>query len=152
MIKRAPLIIVIVMAASVPETALAETACYDVKIHARPVDQIPSATDDCGEDCILISWPWFVDLQINRISYGSLPDKVVRVLSVQHTYRTSREGTWLLRKNTADGYNVVTSESGAALARCSAGAAPVEPYIQAGGGQSLDDLRDAGIRRYGHHR
>lgn len=99
----------------------------------------------------IMSWPWFVDLRVKRVIEGALPSMMVRVLTIQHTYRVSREGTWLLRKNTAGGYNVVVPEDGAELARCSDGIASVEPYIRPGDERTLDDLRDAGIRRYGHH-
>ncbi|MGD9810793.1 MAG: hypothetical protein AB7U35_05580 [Sphingobium sp.] len=141
----------ILVGVAAPSAALAEAGCYDVKVRARPVDQIPSDIGDCGSDCILMSWPWFVDLQVNRIMDGTLSSRMVRVLSIQHTYRALRQGSWLLRKNAAGGYNVLASEDGAALPRCSAEQAPAEPYIRAGGGHSLDDLRDAGVRRYGHH-
>jgi hypothetical protein len=133
-----------------PSAALAEPACYDTKVRALPVHQVPSEIGDCGSDCIIMSWPWFVDLQVKRVIDGAVPSKMVRVLTVQHTYRVSREGTWLLRKNTAGSYNVVVPEDGAALARCSAGVTSVEPYIRPGDGHTLDDLHDAGIRRYGH--
>jgi len=97
-----------------------------------------------------MSWPWFVDLQVRRVIDGVVPSKMVSVLTVQHTYRVSRQGTWLLRKNTAGGYNVVMPEDETAPARCPEGETPVEPYIRPGDRHTLDDLRDAGIRRYGH--
>jgi len=134
-----------------PSAALAEPACYDAKVRALSVDQVPSEIGDCGSDCIIMSWPWFVDLRVKRVFDGALPSKMIRVLTVQHTYRVSRERTWVLRKNTAGGYNVVVPEDGAALARCSEGVAAVEPYIRPSDGHTLDALREAGIRRYGHH-
>lgn len=134
-----------------PSAALAERVCYDAKVRALPVDQVPSEIGDCGSDCIIMSWPWFVDLRVKRVVDGVIPSKMIRVLTVQHTYRVSREGTWLLRRNTAGGYNVVMPGDEAMLARCSDDVTPVEPYIRPGDGHALDDLRDAGIRRYGHH-
>ncbi|QHL91130.1 hypothetical protein GVO57_10255 [Sphingomonas changnyeongensis] len=131
--------------------ASAEQACFDVKVQARPVDQIPSEIGDCGSDCFVMSWPWFVDLRVKRVVDGALSGKVIRVLTVQHTYRVSREGTWFLRKNTAGSYNVLASDGGSTLTRCSAEAASVEPYIRPNSGHTLDDLRNQGIRRYGHH-
>lgn len=151
MIQKAPLTVAILIGLAAPSAASAEPACYDAKVRARPVDQIPSEIADCGSDCIIMSWPWFVDLQVRRVIDGALPSRMVRVLTVQHTYRVSREGTWLLRKNTAGGYNVLAPEDGSAPVRCSAEVTPVTPYIQPGDGHSLDDLRDTGIRRYGHH-
>ncbi|WP_370713211.1 hypothetical protein [Sphingomonas sp. IW22] len=76
---------------------------------------------------------------------------MVRVLTVQHTDRVSREGTWFLRKNTAGSYNVLAPDGGSGLARCSAEAAPVQYYIRPNGERTLNDLRNEGIRRYGHH-
>ncbi len=35
----------------------AVAACYDAKIVARPVEQVPSEIGDCGDDCIIMSWP-----------------------------------------------------------------------------------------------
>ncbi len=133
-----------------PNAALAEPACYDVKVRARPVDQVPTEIEDCGGDCIVMSWPWFVDLQVKHVIDGALPSSTVRVLTVQHTHRVSREETWLLRKNTAGGFNVLAPED-PTMALCSAEIAPAGPYIRPGSGQTLDDLRNAGIRLYGHH-
>ncbi len=146
------MIATMLVGAALSSAALAEPACYDTKVRAVPVDQVPSDIGDCGGDCILISWPWFVDLQVKRVIDGALSGKRVRVLTVQHTYHVSREGSWWLRKNTEGGYNVVVPEDGVALTRCSAAITAVEPYIRPGDGQSLDDLRNEGIRRYGHHR
>jgi hypothetical protein len=145
------LIAAILVGVVTPSAVQAEPACYDMIVRALPVDQVPSDIGDCGDDCIIMSWPWFVDLQVKRVIDGALPSKMLRVLTVQHTYRVSREGTWLLRKNAAGGYNVVVPEDGTVLARCSAGSKSVEPYIRPSDGHTLDDLRDAGIRRYGHH-
>lgn len=151
MIYNTRLTAAILVGLAMPSAALAEPVCYDAKVRALPVDQVPSKIGDCGSDCIIMSWPWFVDLRVARVIEGALPSKMVRVLTVQHTYRVSREGTWLLRKNTAGGYNVVVPEDGVALARCSDGISSVEPYIRPGNGHTLDDLRDTAIRRYGHH-
>lgn len=150
MIHNMRLTAAILVGLAAPSAALAEPVCYDAKVRALPVDQVPSEIGDCGSECIIMSWPWFVDLRVKRVIDGVLPSQMVRVLAVQHTYRIAREGTWLLRKNTAGGYNVVVPEDGTALARCSDGIASVEPYIRPGDGQTLDALREAGIRRYGH--
>ena len=132
MIHNMRLTAAILVGLATPSAALAEPACYDAKVRALPVDQVPSEIGDCGSDCMITSWPWFVDLQVKRVIDGALPGKIVRVLTVQHTYRVSREGTWLLRKNTAGGYNVVVPEDGTALARCFAGVMSVEPIYSTG--------------------
>jgi hypothetical protein len=151
MIQSAPVTAAILIGLVAPFAGLAEPACYDAKVRARPVDQIPSDIGECGSDCITMSWPWFVDLQVKRVIDGAVPGKMITVLAVQHTYRVAREGTWFLRKNTAGSYNVVPQEYGATLGRCSAEVMPVEPFIRPADRDTLDDLRNAGIRRYGHH-
>lgn len=142
---------VILISFAAPYGAMAEPACYDAKVRARPVDQVPSEIGDCGSDCIIMSWPWFVDLRVTRVIDGALPIKMVRVLTLQHTYRVSREEPWLLRKNTSGGYNVLATETPSKLARCPAEVKPAEPYIRSGDGHTLDNLYDTGVRRYGHH-
>lgn len=151
MIHRALLIAAILIGIASPSAVLAQPTCYDAKVRARPIDQIPSEIPDCGSDCIIMSWPWFVDLQVKRVIDGALPSKMIRVLTVQHTYRVSREGTWLLRRNAAGNFNALATEDESTPARCSADAEPAEPYIRPSDGHTLDDLRDAGIHRYGHH-
>lgn len=116
-----------------------------------PVDKVPSEIGYCGSDCIIMSWPWFVDLRVKCVVEGYLLSKLVRTLTVQHIYRLSHEGTWLLRKNTAGGYNAVVPEGGVGLSRCSDGIASFEPGIRPGDEHAFNNPRDAGIRRYGYH-
>jgi hypothetical protein len=97
------LVIAVLAIAASPAAAMTEPACYDVKIRARPVDQVPSEIRECGSDCIITSWPWFVDLQVERVIDGTLSEKVVRILTIQHTYFLPRSGTWALRRNAAGG-------------------------------------------------
>ncbi len=132
--------------------AASEPQCYDAKVRARPIDQIPSDIGDCGPDCIVMSWPWFVELDVRRVIDGVPPGKRIRALVVQHTYVLPRESLWLLRRNSAGGYNVVLADDVGAIRRCSAGTAPVRPHIGTDDGRTLDELRDAAIRRYGHFR
>lgn len=151
MIQKAPLIAAILVSFALLTTVEAKATCFDAKIRARPIEQIPSEFPDCGNDCIIISWPWFIDLKVSRVIEGSVPGKIVRVLAIQHTYLVARERTWLLRKNTAGGYNYLALENDVTPVLCSANAASVEPYIRPSKGQTLDELRDVGIQRYGRH-
>jgi hypothetical protein len=151
MILKAASIAAILTGLASPSAAMAQLPCYDAMIRASPIDQIPSEIGDCGGDCIIMSWPWFIDLKVVRVIDGALAGQTVRVLAVQHTYHLPREGTWLLRRNDAGGYNVLTPENGPALVRCTADTPAAEAYIRSGPGQSLNDLRDAGVRHYGHH-
>jgi hypothetical protein len=84
-----------------------ETECYDLKVDARVVNQIPTVIPDCGNDCIITSWPWFLDLKVRHTLDGPWRGNSISALAVQHTYMISHYGTWWLRKNTMGGYNVV---------------------------------------------
>jgi len=94
-------------------------------------------------------WPWFVDLQVKRVVEGNVDRKPLRVLTVQHTWMVSRYSTWRLRRNNLGGFNAVFSETNSSLRRCPAEAAPAVPYIRPAPNQTLDDLRNAGLDRYG---
>lgn len=122
--------------------------CYDVTVVARPVEQIPSVAPECA-DCFVMRWPWFLDLEVSRVVDGSLDDKLVRPLSVQHTWFVPRRGRWPLRRNSAGGFNVPSSDDDKPLRRCPADAGLARPYITPGDGKTLDDLRDEGLARYG---
>ena len=126
-------------------TTPAAADCYDLKVRARPVEQVPSELPDSGDDLIM-RWPWFLDLRIDRVLDGPPERGTVRVLSLQHTYLVPRRGTWSLRRNALGGYNVVETEK---PDRCAASAAPARPFIRPGAGKTLDDLRRAGLARYG---
>jgi hypothetical protein len=139
--------------ASLPAAVSAEALfnaddCYDLKIQARVIEQIPSEIPNCA-DCIIMSWPWFLDLKIRHILGGDRQPRVVRVLSVQHTYLKSRYGTWRLRKNAAGGLNVVSAE--VAAQRCAISSPPTSAYIKPPKGESMDTLRAKGEKRYGRH-
>ena len=121
--------------------------CYDAAVIARAVEQIPSEIPECG-DCIIMEWPWFLDLQVKRVISGQVQGKLIRVLSVQHTWKMPRDGTWRLRKNSLGGFNVVLFWK-VRPRRCPANAAPADPYIRPRNGRTLDDLRQDGERLYG---
>lgn len=125
--------------------------CYDAKVRARPVKQVPSSLPDCGSDCIVMSWPWFVDLKVSRTIKGKVSARRVRVLTIQHNHMRSRDSTWLLRKNNLGGFNVLRVDEDAVLIRCPNGAPPVEAYLRPGEGKTLEDLRSEGLRAYGDH-
>ncbi|NOW45414.1 hypothetical protein FHW96_001569 [Novosphingobium sp. SG751A] len=149
----APLLLSLLLAASVAGDTSEEATpspCYDVAVRAKLIDQIPSIMPEC-DDCLIMSWPWFVDLKVARVLEGHLDDKVVTALVVQHTYHVSRYGVWKLRHNAVGGYNVVQGfDSDKPPARCAAGTPPAKPYIRSKD-KSLDDLRNEGIKQYGHY-
>lgn len=119
---------------------------------ARPVDQIPSEIGDCGADCIIMSWPWFLDLKVKHVIEGKIEAKTVTALNVQHTYLRSRYGVWLLRRNSAGGFNILLREDTSGATPCTQDAPPVAPYLRTGAGQSLEAAREVGVSVYGHHR
>lgn len=135
---------------AVPERASAQSIadCYDLKIYARVIEQIPSEAPDCA-DCIVMRWPWFLDFRVKRVDEGAWTGRALTALSVQHTYLRSRYGSWWLRKNDAGGYNVVQSEDDATPQRCPASTGPASAYLRPGPAASLDQMRAAGERHYG---
>lgn len=130
-----PILAVAILTGLVAASAAhAEPVCYDAKVLARPVEQVPSEIPMCRGDCVVVSWPWFVDLRVKRVLDGALPSKTVRVLAVQSNYRVARDSIWLLRRNTANGYNALSSEEETTVVRCAAEAAPLEPYLRPSAG------------------
>lgn len=134
-----------------PASGTPSSDCYDLKINARIVEQIPSEAPEC-DDCIITRWPWFLDFEVKRIVEGEWKDKRLTALSVQHTYLKSRYGTWLLRKNDLGGYNILISKDRMMPIRCPANTRPAIAYLRPGPNQSLDEMRYAGERRYGQPR
>ncbi len=59
--------------------------CFDVSVIASIVDEVPSTYPECGSDCIIMSWPWFVDLKVRHVLQGELKDKELSVLAALHT-------------------------------------------------------------------
>jgi len=120
--------------------------CIDALVSAKIVRQIPSPFPDCGDDCIIMSWPWFVDMKIKRVLRGRAPTGKVTVLAVLHTsYRKdlpSRE--WALRRNDLGGFNLIRTSDARPLPLCPENAPPASPYIRPKDGESLADvIRDS---------
>lgn len=141
---------------SVPATAQERTAveCYDALVSARITEQVPSEIGDCGDDCIVMSWPWFIDLDVRRVLDGLAPKGTVTVLAVQHTYFRRDLGfkRWWLRRNSQGGFNLLSEEDDVRLSRCAQGIAPAKAYIEPDAGGTLEELRLEGEKRYGRRR
>lgn len=133
---------------SEPASAAPGPECYDLKVDARVVAQVPSEIPEC-DDCIIMQWPWFLDLQVKRVVDGEWTGGTLTVLAVQHTYLRSRYGTWLLRKNDAGGYNVLRSGGDDKPLRCRTGTKPAVAYLRPEPNRNLDETREAGERLYG---
>lgn len=124
--------------------------CYDAVVKARIVAQVPSVVPDCGPDCIIMVWPWFLDLDVSKILVGDVPRGRLQALIMLHTYYRKDLGIrrWWLRRNTLGGFNVLRSGDEAIKARCAKGSTPAKPYIDPGPDKTLSSLRAEGERRY----
>jgi len=145
-----PLVAATILLASSPAFA-SETECFDAEVSASISRQTPTIVPDCG-DCIIMRWPWIVELQVQRVHSGRLARGQVTVLTVQHTYYRRDLGArrWWLRRNTLGAYNVLQPDEGETLQRCSAESPAARPYIQPPDGKTLEDLRRGAEEHYGH--
>lgn len=132
-------------------TLASEPDCYDAEVSARITRQTPTVIGGCGDDCIIMAWPWIIDLNVRWVYSGSVQRGPVTVLAVQHTYFSQpRNGRrWWLRRNSLGTYNIVQPNPDEPLQRCLADALPARPFISPADGQTLNDLRREGEERYG---
>jgi hypothetical protein len=74
--------------------------CFDASILAEITAQVPSDFPNTGDGYILMSWPYFIDLEVKRVLEGHLPEKEITALSVQHTYWRTDLGVkkWWVRR------------------------------------------------------
>lgn len=125
-------------------------SCYDAQVVARIVRQTPSEFPSCGEGCVVMRWPWFVDLDVEHVARGGVSQGRMRVLTVQHTYmRWDRPVRFWLRRNDLRGFNVLWDVDEKRPRRCSPQDGRARAYIHPGPGQTLGELAAAGERRYG---
>jgi len=121
--------------------------CFDTLVSARVVRQIPSVVPEpAANDMIIMSWPYFIDLDIVRVLHGTAPLGRSTMLSVQHTYWRKGLGVrkWWLRRNSLGGFNILLEKNNETLARCAATAPPADPYISPGEGRTLEDMMREG--------
>ncbi|MEO1967322.1 MAG: hypothetical protein ABGW87_01240 [Sphingomonadaceae bacterium] len=147
MVKR--VIIAILYAFTGHASFAADAACYDLKVRAVAISQIPSIyprSDD--PNVIVMSWPWFLDLKVNRVIEGETSAGVIEALAVMHVKYVRKNLTWFLRKNAAGTYNVIRSDEPEKLIRCGADLLPARPPITPAPGQSYGDLRKEGETGY----
>jgi hypothetical protein len=125
------------------------TECFDAEVSATMLRQTPTAFPRC-EDCIIMRWPWMVDLDVLRVTEALLLSGRLMVLTVQHAeYRTDTGAARLfLRRNELGIYNAVHSRE-ERLPRCSAGSPPANSFISPTAGQTLADLRRESERSWG---
>ncbi|MXO68037.1 hypothetical protein GRI72_04230 [Altererythrobacter marinus] len=125
--------------------------CFDALVLAEVVGQVPGDFPDPEYNGHVMSWPYFIDLRIERVVAGQIIDGEIAALSVQHSYWRDDLGTrkWWLRRNAQGTYNILRIEGGARPGMCPAGEAPAPAYLTPGPGQTLDDLRKAAEQRHG---
>lgn len=144
----------IAVAASASSIASAEdtVACFDALVSAKIVRQIPSVFPDCGDDCIIISWPWFMEIHVKRVIEGQAPTGRQLILTVQHTSFRKNLGTrkWWLRRNSLGGFNLLRLGDNEKLPRCTTDSIAADPYIRPPSGKTLDDLLREGEEVYRH--
>lgn len=145
--KRAVILTLITLLVGLASSARAE--CFDAKVHARILAQAPSTFPDCGPDCIVMEWPWFVKLRVKELLEGELEPRKIIVLSVQHDSYVRKEFVWLLRRNTAGGFNA-TQDDGAVLQKCDASAGPVNSFLTLGPGQTWETAMQVALKKGFH--
>lgn len=129
--------------------AQSATPCYDAEVSARILSQTPTVAPDC-DDCILMRWPWIIDLDVRRVHSGGVGRGRLTVLAVQHTAIRRDPGSVRvrLRRNAEGGFNLVGLGRHPAR-RCAPNELPASAPITPPEGQTLEDLRQAGRARYG---
>lgn len=125
--------------------------CFDAQVEASIVRQTPTVAPDCGLNCILMRWPWIIELEVERVIAGKVPSSPLTVLTVQHTYYRTDLGPrrWWLRRNTLGVFNVLSESEAKRLPRCPKDIPAAAPYIQPAAGRSLQDLAREGEEHYG---
>jgi hypothetical protein len=148
-INRLAAVVLLCGSAAARADAPASTAnCIDALVSAKIVRQIPSEFPDCGDDCIVMSWPWFVDFDVKRVLKGRAPTGRITVLTVQHTSfrRDLPAKAWALRRNDLGGFNLIRTSKLDEPAMCPSDASPAPAYIRPGEGKTLADLIREGER------
>jgi hypothetical protein len=127
--------------------ALAAEDCYDRIVTATIAAQVPSVVPQMDDGSIILRWPWFVDLAVERA--GDRRQRL-SVISIQHTYFVAgRRARWLLRRNTIAGYNARMRNEAPDAKRCGRDTPPARPYLGAENQAALDALRREAERLYG---
>lgn len=127
-----------------------EPECFDAEVSGRIVRQTPTPIPDCGADCIVMSWPWILELDVDQVVRGAAPTGRLMVLSVQHTYYRKDLGgrLWLLRRNSRNGFNLLRVDPEARLKFCGRGTPAATPYFDTDR-ESLRRMEAEGQRVWG---
>jgi hypothetical protein len=129
----------------------AEADCFDALVYASIARQTPTIQPDCGDDCIVMRWPWIVELDVERAIKGKVPSSRLTVLTVQHSDYRADLGMrrWWLRRNDLGGFNALSFDERVRYPRCPEGTPPAAPFVRPGNGRTIRDLQREGDRHYG---
>ena len=124
--------------------------CYDAIVKARVVYQVPSVVPDCGPDCIIMVWPWFLDLNVSKVVEGTASQGQLQTQIMLHKFFRRDHATrkWWLRRNTLGSFNVLRSGNEGIKQRCANDAKPAKAYLEPGPDKTLAELRAEGERAY----
>ncbi|WP_315761344.1 hypothetical protein [Sphingomonas sp. Y38-1Y] len=139
-----------ILAACVAMPVQAAEDCYDRIVTGTIAAQVPAPVPELEDGSIVMSWPWFVDLTVDRPGGGA---ERLSVQTVQHTYfARALRGRWLLRRNRMGGYNARWRAHAPRARRCSRDAPPARPYLGAESPAALEKLRRESEARDGVRR
>ena len=141
------LVIVTLSACATTSPSVNETDCYDLKVRAKAIGQFPTPIPN-DPNYIVISWPWFVDLEVSRVIDGRLNGRKISALAVLHSAYVDTPRTWYLRENTLGDYNVLRFSDLEKSKRCVEGEARAEPYLRPSDGKTLASLRQEAIAEW----
>ncbi|WP_294265832.1 hypothetical protein [uncultured Sphingomonas sp.] len=131
--------------AATPAFAAAE--CYDRIVTATIAAQVPVSLPEPADGSIVMHWPWFVDLVIEKPRGGI---ERITAQTLRHTYfRRGLRGRWLLRQNSMGSYNARWKADERGARRCARNAPPAQAYLGAENRDALDQRRREGEARYG---
>ena len=134
-----------------PSSEISGTACYDAEVTAKIANQTPSVIPAPDDGSIIMRWPWFIDLDVQRVRSGQMKRGIVTALSVQHTYYSSRRKSqrWLLRRNEQGSFNLLGLAKELTLERCAAGTPPASAFLSSSEPGGMEKLRREAEDRYG---
>ena len=128
-----------VLAVSQPAMAedAADTTCFDALVTAQLTRQTPTTVPDC-DGCIIMEWPWVLELDVKRVLQGEAPLGRLVTVSVQHTWLATKPQPrrWWLRRNTGGTFNVLLDPD-SRTHRCAAETPSARPFHRPGDEQEL---------------
>ena len=135
--------------ACVPTIASAsDIECYDAKVRAKPVAQVPTVFPQSDDPSVkIMSWPWFVDLDVRRVLQGDVEKGRLETLAVLHTGYVRKTMTFYLRRNSAGTYNILRDDP-EELERCPSNSLAATPYLRLGPDRTYADERREGEEEY----